>query len=895
MRKLLVGFFSLGVVFAVYILYTGTSDTRMPEADPGADLVESAADSNLGDFDSNVGKIGDIGLGPVHKAYFINVNKETNELEREWGFEKLLHETEGFWELEKPYVNVFETDFTCYITADRGLVQVETAVGWTAAKDATFTGNVVVHVLPKESSELKECFVYLDDMTFLSERSQLATPGPVEFVSDDVHMLGTGLTIIFNDQSDRLEFFRIVDLETLRIKGSQAAMFSSGETEMPAETVAKAKPPATLETPAEPEAQAEPETQAEPEQPDETVVAAGPQQEDTEQPPQAAQTKPEQKEGVLYKCVLSRNVLIETPTELIFTDQGILISDIFWSKDSVRRSGAGAPGDANDTEAVAVAGEESRDVDPNRLLTDSAGEPGDTDDTEAVTTSGGEDHDVDPNSVLADSTIEASGALADSTVEPNVVVTASADPNSGTEPPGEPNESPGEIAEIVVTCDNGLVLVPADTARSLDGYIQSPEGAEISPGVLPAQIAGNQERTAFLAPRIDYNATTGDVVADGFSELTFYARNSTDAEVNEPPVPTKITARDTVEFFKATNQVVFKGDCKGTRPQDGLTEPRNVTFLSPEITVNLPADKSGQPDVLATGPAELTFYMQDANDIDAAQDANIPSTPEEPIPVTVTAQKQARFSGATNQIVFEGDCNCVTVREDANGVTEYKLLSELITVDLPEDTNDRTTGSTARIERLTATGGVVRLASTKTARPDPNQAGYVSDANAVELLGGVELKCSRVEYDLVGAMFTAAGPPAEIRVDNSKVSTTESEPNAPGLSEPCYVLIQNFDTLKYFMGENRVVADASAGDEGHNELATLTATGGIAFDDDANNSIFLGSKLFYDHKTSIMKITGDASRPCLCNGVLVDEIKYNVVTRSLDFNVVAPGAMQTND
>jgi hypothetical protein len=44
-----------------------------------------------------------------------------------------------------------------------------------------------------------------------------------------------------------------------------------------------------------------------------------------------------------------------------------------------------------------------------------------------------------------------------------------------------------------------------------------------------------------------------------------------------------------------------------------------------------------------------------------------------------------------------------------------------------------------------------------------------------------------------------------------------------------------------------------------------------------------------------MKITGDASRPCLCNGVLVDEIKYNVITRGLDFQVVAPGAMQTND
>jgi len=883
MRKLLVGFVSLGVVFAAYILYTGTSDTRMPETDSGAGLIESATDSNVGDFDGNVGKIGDIGLGPMHKAYFINVNKETKELEREWGFEKLLHETQGFWELEKPYVNVFESDFTCYITADRGLVQVETAVGWTAAKDATFSGNVVVHVSPKESSELKECFVYLDDMTFLSERSQLSTAGPVEFVSDDVRMLGTGLEIVFNDQSNRLEFFRIVDLDTLRIKGSQAAMFSSGETETRPETVAQAETPAEIET------------KAEPEQADETVAAAGT-QEAPQELPQDVRGQVEQKEGVFYKCVLSKNVLIETPDELIFTDQRILISDIFWSKDSTRRSGETGPGDTDDTEAVAVAVEEGRDADPNSFPADST---------------------VDPNSVLADGT-----------GDPNIVVAASGEPKVGVPPVGEPNESPDEIAEIVVTCDNGLVLVPVDTARSLDAYMQDPSGPEVSSGVRAAQIGSDTERTVFLAPRIDYNAVTGDILAHGFSQLTFYARNSAGAEANEPPVPTKITARDTVEFFQATNQVVFKGDCKGTMPQDGLTEQRDVTFLSPEITVNLPAERSEPPDVLAAGPVRLTFYMQDANEIDGVQDANDPSSPKEPIPVTVTAQKQARFSGAANQIIFEEDCRCTMIREDPNGVAQYMLSSDLMTVELPEDTNDDK--PTAKIERLTATGGVVRLATTKIARPDPNQAGYVSDANAVELLGGVELKCSRVDYDPVGALFTAAGAPAEILMDNSKVSITETEPNASSLSKPCYVLIQNFDTLKYFMGENRIVADAGAGGvlwlqhvpvvdgehdldattiasaphveailvktaEGHTELSTLTATGGIAFDDDANNSIFLGSKLFYDHKTSIMKVTGDASRPCLCNGVLVDEIEYNVITRKLDFMVVAPGAMQTDN
>ncbi len=869
MRKLLVGFISLGVVFAAYVLYTGVSDTSVLETDSGAEFIESAADSNVGDFDSGVGKIGDLGLGPVRKAKYITLNKETKAVEREWGFEKLLHEGRDFWELEKPYVNVYQRNFKCYITADKGQVQVETAIGKPTPKDATFSGNVVIHVLPDESSGMKESHVYLDDITFLSDKSQLSTAGPVEFVSDDVHMLGKGLEIIFNDQSDRLEFFRIVDLESLRIKGPQAAMFSSGETETPAETVAQA------------ETSAEVETKAGTEQPDETVVATGP-EENAGQLPQA-----EQKQGVFYKCVLSKNVLIDTPDELIFADQRIIISDIFWSKHSTGLGGEVEPGDANDTEAVAAAGEEDRDVDPNSVLADDADDP-------------------------------------------NVIVAASDDPNAGVPAPGDPNESPGQTVEIVVTCDNGLVLVPMDTARSLDEYMQGPNEPEVSAGDRPEQIENDTERTVFLAPRIDYNAVTGDVVADGFSQLTFYAGNSAGAEANEPPVPAKITARDTVEFFRATNQVVFKGDCQGKMPQAGLTEQRDVTFLSPEIIVSLPADKSEQPDVLAIGPAKLTFYVQDANDPNAVQDANVPSTPKAPIPVTVTAQKQARFSGATNQIIFEDDCRCTTIREDPNGVTEYILSSELITVDLPDDANDRSSKSTAGIERLTATGGVVRLATTKTARPDPNLAGYVSDANAVELLGGVELKCSRVDYDPVRGSFVAAGFPAEVRVDNSKVNVTEQEPNALSLSEPCYVLLQNFDTLQYFIHENRIVADAGRNGvlwlqyipvvdgeydldattiasaphvevflaetaDGRTELSTLTATGGIAFDDDANNSIFLGSELFYDHKTSIMKVKGDASNPCLCNGVLVDEIEYNVTTGKFEFEVVGPGAMQTNE
>lgn len=837
---------------AAYLLYTGVSDSPVFEADSGAEFIEAVADSNIGDFESNVGKIGKIGVGPTEKARFIDINKETKELEREWGFDKLLHEARGFWELEKPYVNVFQPEFTCYVTADRGQVQVETAADRTTPKDATFSGNVVIHVSPKEASEIKECFVYLDDIIFISERSQISTKGPVEYVSDDVRMRGTGLELIYNDQSDRLEFFRIVDLEMLRIRNARTAMFAKDE-------------PKAVES-------AEVVAPAQEEQKDEAIAAGS---EKTEELTAKADPGAQTTEGVYYKCILSKNVLIDTPDELIFADQRICLNDIFWSKDS-RKSDACDPNDPNDTQSVAVAEHAEPVGDSKSVAEDDAGEP-------------------------------------------NGTILAAFDPNA----------APVELNDIVITCDHGLVFVPMDTARPLDEFMQTAADANGIDDRHPARLDTDTERTKFLAPRIDYSAVTGDVVADGLSRLTLYSRDRAAIEANQPPSPTRIIAQDRVDFSQAANQVVFKGDCLGTMPQKGLTEPRDVAFESPEITVNLPEDKSKRPDVFAVGPAKLTFHVQDTNDAEAIHDPNVTQSPQAPVPVTVTAQKQARFSGTANQIIFEDDCRCTTVREDANGVTEYMLLSELITVDLPEDTNDRSSEPTAGIEHLSATGGVVRLVTTTRAKADPNVAEYARDANESDLLGGVELKVSRVGYDPGQGLFIASGPPAEIQMDNSRVAASGKDPNGFSLSEPCYAFLANFESLKYFINENRIVAEAVPGGalwlhyipvvdgihdldgittasaprveaflvkmpDGTTELSTLAATGGIDVNDLSNGNHFLGSDLFYDHKTSIMKVRGDESNPCLCNGALVDEIEYNVTTGKLEFDVVGPGAVQTN-
>ena len=832
MRKLLIGVVSLGAVLGAYLLYRRVSDTPVFQTRPGVEVVGSAADGNAAALDGETGRIGQVGLGPVRKAEYVTLNQKTKRVERKFGFERLLHETGDVWEIEKPYMNIYRPNLTCFVTADKGQVQVETAVGKTTPRDATFSSNVVIHIVPEGPGSVKESFVYLDDVVFLSKKSLLSTAGPVKFVSEDAQMQGTGLELIYNDQAERLEYFKIADLESLRIKSTQAAALSAGPTpaEAPAATGAQTEAP----------------------EPNETPVARNPQEGHASPPdtqPQAAQ-----KQGVFYKCVLSRNVLLDAPDQLIFADEKLIISDVFWSKDSMASSGEANAGGAEKTETAAPA------AGPDRPL----------------------------------------AAAAD---EPNVSVPERAEPN-------EPNVPAEQPAFIVVTCDGGLVIVPKDSARPLDDSAQADPNAAASNGERPELFATDTERTKFSAAAIDYNAISGDVVAEGLSQLAYYAGNAAPAEANEPRVPVKVTARRGTRYSRASNRAVFQ-DCWCRMPQTGLSERRDVTFSSPQITVDIPPDGTRQPDLFAVGPTELVFYTEDANG---------PAAGQGPVPVRVTAHKQARYSGTSNQMAFEGDCRCTMVREDPNVVVQYVLLAEQIGVELTGDVNEGPSGPAGGVKHLTAVGEVVNLATTRTARAGGSFAKALQDAGGTKLLGGIELKCRQFDYDAIGQFFLATGP-GLIKLINSAPADPNDQGARLSLARPCVAVIDRFETLTYLIRENRVTADAGSqrmlidyfstvGGRpeyaraeashvdallnrtllGQTELSTLAARGGIYYEDSDNR--FLGSEMFYDHNAAIVKVGGDEAQPCYYNGALVDGIELNLNTGKVKANVVGPGALQ---
>jgi hypothetical protein len=294
-RKLLIGLISLAAVFAVFVLYNRISETPPIDVDtpPGpADTV----------IQSNEGTIADVGVGTVRKAKYIRLNAH-KQLDREFGFEKLLHEEGDEWEIEKPYMNIFRDNFKCLITAERGKVQIEDAVGRPTPKDATLTGNVVIHILPEDPlGSIKESFVYLDDIVFISEMSRFSTDGPVKFVSSDARMLGTGMEFVYNDELNRLEFLRIIHMENLRIRtSSKASLLGSQQAEPPAEPV--------------------------------TADATQKQRQTRE-----LSTEPvERKSGVHYRCLFDKNVVVNTPDQTVLTDR-LSINNILLSKASSGKS-----------------------------------------------------------------------------------------------------------------------------------------------------------------------------------------------------------------------------------------------------------------------------------------------------------------------------------------------------------------------------------------------------------------------------------------------------------------------------------------------------------------------------------------------------------------------------
>ena len=923
MRKFAIGIVSLAVALGVFVLYSRMDKT--PPIISGARSIFSgdSVDSNSTDT-NNIGKIGDVGIAPTEKFEYINRNLETGEIDLEFGFEKLLHAEGEYWEVEQPYMNIYREGITCNMKAERGLARVEKIGEDTIPKDATFSGNVVINILPGKSGAIEESTIYLDNLAFISEKSQLSTNGNLRFVSKTAQLSGTGMELIYNNEMERLELFRIVDVNSLKVKIRRATLGTVRQS-------------------------------------GQSTKAADLQENDNQASGTAGAQKSASSEEQYYTCLFRRNVLIDTPDERVFAAQDIQIDDIIWSTKT-------ADEDKPDESSL-----KNEFDDPNHIV-------------------------VEPNKPYY--FVEEPNDRNHETERPEKPYQVATEPNNPDhmiDGPMIPAPEPNDLIDVVVTCDNGLIVAPKDSRR----LSEFKDSAEAFSDIEKQDFDDGIEKTTLLTQNIKLTTLEGDSLATGLTELTFYVMDTNNPDPNLQSVPVTITSQNGAKFIKAANQVVFEGDSLCKIPQKELSEERYITFASPMLIINLPKPEqtSSLPDIIAIGPTELEFYVEDSNapaetqkilpvrvtsqekalflpemnqvifdknclcqigseetgkeqyvslkssnlridlpgefssqsfefaDITAAgpvdlkfymKDPNNMGTPQSLLPVSITARKQACYLSSSRQIIIDGSCRNTMRREEADFVQELNLLADTMTVDLPKDANSHNpTSSLTEIRHLNADGKQVKLTITKKVKPPvmPNQASN-------QVLGGSELICKSLDYDTQEQVFLATGP-GELTLSDTEIKDSNEEGEQAIFGRKWWAKTYGFSSLEYLLVNNRIIANsepnqtiniqyieledeeyspvlkASAGhveiqltetEDGKLEPSTVVASGGIECKTDEDN-LFLGSVLIYSHENSIIKIHGDEKNPCYYNGLLVDEITINLKDNSVKFESAGPSSL----
>lgn len=317
-RKFKIWLISTCVVIAAFFLYKMFGDfenVQITKPD-----YSKLLDHNGISADFNAGRIGPAKVGEVGKSSFQTVNPKTRKLERVIGFDKVLHMTGDEWQLEKPYMNVYQENIRCDIKADSGLVEVENLEGAKpSAKSAVMKGNVVVHIYGQ--GKRSDSYIYLNEVAFDSDRSMLWSKDNINFVSREAELAGKGMEIVYNSAKSRLEFLKIKKVDYLNIKeavkSEDIAANKSDPNEKPA--IASAN------------------------EPNQTAIASAnePKPQVVEEPNETTTEKED------YICLFRDNVKIEYKEEVVMADEIAVTNLMFAQKKNKEKPEKDEPQDAD--------------------------------------------------------------------------------------------------------------------------------------------------------------------------------------------------------------------------------------------------------------------------------------------------------------------------------------------------------------------------------------------------------------------------------------------------------------------------------------------------------------------------------------------------------------------
>jgi hypothetical protein len=506
-RRFTVWLVSFLAVLVIYFIYNRISRTPAIVENSSRQIAEQAAD--VCDSNDKVGKVGEVGVGVVKNARYTTLNAQ-KQVEREFGFEELLHQDGNEWEIKNPYMTIYQHGFKCAMSGKSAKVMVETAGSRVMPKEGTLTGDVMIQIWPRNKEGFGKGVLYLDDVSFVGEKSMFSTAGQVEYVSDDVRLAGTGMELVYNGDEERLEFLKIAKLQGLHIKrwSRGAVLGSTLSTSLKTGSLTTGGSGASRQT-----------------------TAAGAEGE------KAGLVKP----GQSYRCVLDKNVVIETVRERLLAEV-VSINDIFM------RGGEADPCLQPPTTAFegghAGAGEGGVEAPPSEQKAEGA--------TSAI----GGQRDANWAAV----------------------------------------ETAGDVA---ISCDGSIVITPMDSAAG-----QMTENPAL-PLAAPRQAAEATRggKTMFCGGRVDYSAATGEVVAPGASQIIFDVNDksqgtspmTTFEDRQGRPAMVKITSQRQARYEPASNKVSFEGDSRCTVSQVDGNSTRQYFILADKLEVDLARKDGNKP------------------------------------------------------------------------------------------------------------------------------------------------------------------------------------------------------------------------------------------------------------------------------------------------------------
>jgi len=463
LRKFVIGGFVLAVLLASYRLYSRLGGTG-PVGAVAPELLPPIAEAGIREPNRASGRIGETDIGPVEKTRFFH-RDQNSRVDRVFGFEELVPK-QGEFVFVRPFMKLLLPKFQCHVVADTAQVQLETALGQVIPNDATFHGNVVIHVVPPEPNDPRECFIYLDDVAFIADKSLFSSSGPVRFVSRSAVLEGTGMQLLYDNVVGRLELFRIMHLGSARTRSADMAMFSRRDTKPKSGTPSG-------------------------------VSSA------QDSPGPAVGADPNRARGDYYECVLRRNVTIDSPQGVVTAEELFTINDIFWPRSAESKPAAGrAPGaspEPNEPEAP-LAPDILDSPASQRLAFDAV--PTESFDV-VVTCDGG----------LIITPVGASGRFADPNTTAPPDVSAGRQARASTAPPDRQHGVARRIAYNWTTHD-AVCTGPLQMTFFLDPNVLSPglpaESLSASPGTSSAEaaIAGAEPRAERRA-RLSRSRTQG--------------------------------------------------------------------------------------------------------------------------------------------------------------------------------------------------------------------------------------------------------------------------------------------------------------------------------------------------------------------------------------------------